>query len=172
MPSTRKELPSLTLIQISTVVAMGYLCWGIFSVIVAMFTASALDALYTFVGVLMICGAWLGWSVWKYKKILRIRAEVRHEREQELLSRKWPDTPPPIDWPEIERAMEAMVAAGVEPTYERAQDWIRSPQRRRTIELMVERELQYEEAHVPYCGWPQTGVCDQPGPCEELRHGE
>jgi hypothetical protein len=46
------------------------------------------------------------------------------------MSTDWPELELATDWQEIERAMGELVSTGVDPTYERAKDWLRDEKRR------------------------------------------
>lgn len=60
-----------------------------------------------------------------YKRTIEKREEWRELRWAEWLQKPLPELQPTTDWPEVERAVGALLAADIEPTLERARDWLR-----------------------------------------------
>lgn len=80
---------------------------------------------------------------------LRRRAQYRKEKYEAWLRRPVPELQEQEPWSEIERATEALLSEGVDPTYERACDWLRKDRL---------REMREEsEKHGTMCD------CEMPG---------
>lgn len=70
--------------------------------------------------------------------IIAQREQHRHALFLHWLNKPIPELGPPTPWKDIERAMEALIEAGVEPTYERASDWLRGPCRHANFERIYD----------------------------------
>jgi hypothetical protein len=72
--------------------------------------------------VLMVWG-----FVGSYKRTIRRRSDMREEKYRNfILGPALPELEQATDWAEIERAFEGLLSTGVDPTYERAKDFLRT----------------------------------------------
>ena len=93
-------------------------------------------------------------ATWTWKVALpnkrRLRADWRKARWENWLNhRALPVEADPESWDEIERAMGALMEADVEPTYERAKDWLRHDRQPKCLNCT--RKNHYTDGN-PLCG--------------------
>jgi hypothetical protein len=87
-----------------------------------------------------------------YKKQIVKRREVRAHNYKVWLNKEVPELAKQESWANIERAYEALMKVGREPTYERAEDWLRQERYTReegekwTREAVLPVELNLSEA--------------------------
>jgi hypothetical protein len=64
--------------------------------------------------------------VGSYKRTIRRRSDMREEKYRNfILGPALPELEPATDWAEIERGVSELLSTGVDPTYERAKDFLR-----------------------------------------------
>jgi hypothetical protein len=77
-------------------------------------------------------------------KIYRDRAICRADNWRDWLNSPVPALAPQTPWSEIERAVTALVEKGVDPTYERAEDWLRAERGQQLIQAQIESEMKMQ----------------------------
>lgn len=77
-----------------------------------------------------ICGTCLYWQKSAYKNLIKRRNEIRKQNYKRWLNAPLAPAPAEFSWDDMERAIEALVAADVEPTIERANSWLKHEEER------------------------------------------
>jgi len=149
-----QQLPSLTLFVGVIFMSVAALLYGVYYVV---FVSEHLP--YAVFALIAILGM-LAWSREQYRQRLQRRYELRAAREKALLDKEWIPNEP-IDWVAIERAMDELMAAGIEPTYERARGWLSRHEEQARYESLVERAINVAEGY--------ESLSREAKPCEHQR---